>query len=280
MTFNEVESSVDSANEFYLFEFQVGENDFYRYTNLAREYLDAGAGVTYVPRAITCGAFKVSGRLDDITLDVKLPADDDLPGLFADWPVSYDATVVVRRGHVGEAELRAVFQGELLACSFDDDEGTATLSCEPAVSSLRRAGLRRRVSVPCAYVLFDTSTCKANKAAATVSGTVTGVGGNVISLDPGWSGSFAPAKYANGFASWTNEDSGLREVRRILSATADSITLEGVVRGISTSPGVIDITRGCNRQESGCIEHDNLANYGGFPLLTTTNPFDFVNLFY
>lgn len=276
MTFAEREESLEDGapQRLYKFVYGAAPGASYRYTDAVEAIpYDDGSGEgeeDYDPIAIIRDAIRSNGTLENVTLSVEVPADAEIAQLFLVWPPSQPVALTIRAGHAGEAEFPVEWAGRVIGCQWG--EATATLSCQPVSTSMARPGLRRRYALACQYVLYDAATCKASEAAATAATTASSVTGSLIGVPGGWSGGAEPAKYNGGKLSWTNADTGLPEVRRILAATAGTIRVAGLVRGLEEDQA-IDATLGCNRQESDCaLLHDNLVNFGGFPWLPVDNP--------
>lgn len=282
MTFDAKEQSLEGGDPINLYRFQYGASSFFYYTD-AEETISF-SGDDYAPIPITHDNIRSNGSLDYATLSINLPMDADVCDLFLTYPPSREVSLIIRAGHASDTEFPVKWTGRVIGCDWSPPE--ATLSCQPISTALLRPGIRRRYSVPCPYALYDQNTCKANEAAATVATTVSSVSGAVIGLPTNWHGSFSAAKFNGGKAKWTNSDNGLPEVRRILSADANSMRVAGLVRGLSATDA-INVVLGCNRQESGFDDpntdcdnlHNNLANHGGMPFLPKDNPVE-ENKFY
>jgi len=125
--------------------------------------------------------------------------------------------------------------------------------------------------------------CNANKAAATVLGTVASVSSNYLTLNAGWNGAVSATKWLDGIVEWTNAE-GQTEVRRILSVTGDTLTLGGLLRDLEAAM-TVSVILGCNHQQGSggdCGDlHNNIQNFGGCSWIPVKNPIGFgQNQFY
>jgi len=270
MTFASKETSQESGDPINLYRFVYGTGAAFNYTDADEQINEPGENVDYSPLAITHDGIRSNGTLDHATLSVLVPADAGVTSLFLVWPPSREVSLVIRAGHVSETEFPVKWTGRVIGCSWQG--GEATLSCQPISTSLARPGLRRRYSLSCPYVLYDVESCKAVEAAATSATTVSAITSTTITVPGGWHGANAAAKYNGGKVSWTNNVDGLTEIRRILSAMSTTIRVAGLIRGLSVTDA-INVTLGCNRQESDCVDlHANLDNHGGMSFLPDDNP--------
>lgn len=274
MTFDARESSRDEGAPITLYQFQYSATGFHRYTDA--DATVAFGGNDYGPIPISRGNIAASGTLDKTIIEVRTPFDSEISDRFLIAPPSQQVGLIIRQGHVGEAEFVVAWSGRVLACTREANE--AVLACEPFSTALRRPGLRRHYQFGCPHVLYGTQ-CTANKAAATRAATVQAVGTTTVTLAPGWEGAFTPAKFIGGQVEWSGEGGAL-EIRTILRRSGDVLTLAGLVRDLASLDS-ISVILGCNHQESDCQDlHANINSFGGQPWIPRLNPHSSVNLFY
>ena len=248
----------------------VGRSQVYAYTDAERPF--TYRGVVYQPIPIKLGEINSTGKLDKSLLEVRIPRTAEITDEFRIYPPSQPITLIIKQGQRTDpdGEFLAVWTGRVLASAREGNE--SVLSCEPLSSSMRRPGLRRNYQIGCPYVLYGDG-CRANKAAATRSTTVSAINNSTqaITLPGGWEGSFSPGKFIGGMVEWITED-GTKEIRKILRRSGNVLTLSGYLRGLDVGYPV-DVILGCNHQTSDCENlHDNIRNYGGFPTIPLTNP--------
>lgn len=277
MSFENYEESRDDGEpvDLYLFRYGTTANAYYAYTDAEQPITIEG--VTYVPIPIERGKFTASGTLDKTALEVQCPINADISNLFRVYPPGQVVTLVIKQGHVNDADqdFKVIWTGRVIQCERKDS--TATLACEPISTSLRRNGLRRNYQLSCPHVLYGAQ-CKASKIAATTTTEVLSLTGTRVTLQDGWSGAIDPSKYVGGMIEW-NIAAGLdrRTILRVIDLK--TLALSGPTSGI-TSGMMIDVILGCNHQmgagpqpDGDCLPlHDNIHNFGGQPWIPTANP--------
>jgi uncharacterized phage protein (TIGR02218 family) len=236
------------------------------------------AGVDYLPHPIQRNAVNASGTLDKSDLTIQVPHDSALTELFRVWPPSQVVTLTISQGHLDDDdnEFLVIWKGRVLSVNREITQ--ATLTCQAMATALRRSGLRRNYQYGCPHVLYGTH-CKANKAAATVTATISAINGNVLDFVPGWT-VVDQMKYINGTVSWTDA-SGVNHIRSMIShAVLDQYGLNGLPQNLSVGD-TVEVTLGCNRQMDDCSAvHNNINNFGGQPWIPTKNPIGIFNHFY
>lgn len=234
-------------------------------------------GQDYSPASIESDSIKAGGKAEQAYLEVRVPADTNVATLFAIWPPSQPVVLRIRNGHIGQTEYPVRWTGRVTNCRWEDN--VAKLTCESLATSLGRPGLRRRYGLGCPYALYDSFTCMANEAAATITEAVQSISGTTLTFTAGWNGATSASKYNGGKAYWT-DGNGVQHLRTILSAGATDIKINGYPTNLSALDNV-SLTLGCNRQTSDCATlHANINNFGGQFALPTSNPFEYINRFY
>lgn len=288
MTFAAYEESATSGGPVQLYRFVYGQEagEFYAYTTHTEEItVDHGGSVgevTYEPIPVERGSIVSNGTLDKSALAISLDIGTDLAELFRVYPPSSVVNLVIYEGHVDDpdGEFVVVWAGRVVSASRESSE--LRLSGEPVSTQMRQPGLRRNYQYGCPFVLYDPGSCRANKAAATVAGTVDAIVGTVVTLDAGWEGAFSPSKFVRGQLEWTPSGQSTQR-RTILRVSGNALTLSGLPLDLAVSDAVA-VVLGCNHRafasSDGDCEglHDNLVNYGGQPWIPTknvvnTNPF-------
>lgn len=280
MTYANFEASAEDGGPIQLYRFVYGTEpgEYAAYTSSTEQQIvDHGGSVgviTYEPIPIKRGNIVSNGTLDKSAIKINLDIGTALAELFRVYPPSSVVTLTIYEGHVDDpdGEFIVVWAGRIISASRDGSE--LNLSGEPVSTQLRRTGLRRHYQYGCPHALYR-GLCVANKAAATVSATVSAVDGTVITLSPGWEGAFSAAKFVRGTLEWTPPGESAR-IRTILRVDGDDLTVSGVVPDLAASDAV-DVVLGCNHRafaaDGGDCEalHDALVSYGGQPWIPTKN---------
>ena len=260
-------------------------DNLYRFSNGANilAYTDGEepvtvASVDYEPIAINRDALTSSGTLDRAALKIEVPHDSDIAELFRVYPPSEVVGLTIFSRHDGDEdnEVKAVWAGRVLSCGRDGP--MATLVCEPVSTSMKRPGLRRRWQYGCPHALYGPQ-CGANRAANSVTATLSLVNGATLTLEAGWNGSFDKQRFDEGLMEWTGPNGTvLRTILRVEAAT-NKIVVSGAVSGLANG-ATVSLSLGCNHLESHCLLFANIYNFGGHPWIPKKNPIGFVNQFY
>lgn len=296
MSFVIYENSRKTASpiDLYLFRVGTGANSYFAYTNHEQEvpFDDlSGLGlVTYEPIAISRGKITASGNLDKTRLDIRMGTKVALAQYLKGTFPSMVVTCVIYQGHATDpdAEFVAAWTGRILAASNQPPE--MVLTGEPAVTAMRRPGLRRHFQLGCPHLLYDQEdgSCKADIDAATVTGTVASVSGAIVTLDAGWNGAFATAKFQNGGRlEWDTIADGDHEIRTIRQVAGNVLTLNAPVRELTVGM-TVSVRLGCNHQKTDCADlhvetgtgNSNIVNFGGQTRIPMESPLGFRNNYF
>lgn len=283
MSFDTFETSVAAGNPVQLFQFIYGSEagEYYAYTDHTAE-LTIG-GVTYAPVPIERSEINANGTLDKSAIRINTDIGTEIAEIFRVYPPPNVVSLVIRQGHIGDpdTEFLVVWAGRIVAANRE--HGEIALSGEPISTSLRRPGLRRHYQYGCPHQLYGPQ-CQANKAAATVSSTVSAIDGATVTLAAGWNGAFAAEKFLGGMLEW-DTPGGSVDRRTILRITGDVLSLSGVPTNLAITDAV-DVVLGCNHrayaEDDGDCQplHDNINNYGGCRWIPTKNPIGTYNNYY
>ena len=261
--------------ELLLFIYGTGATDFVAYTDC--EIPITHQGRTYEPFPLERDAINSSGTLDKSGLNLRVDGNSAIAELFRVYPPSQTVSLIIKAGHVGDpdADFKAIWTGRVLSCGWEDN--VATLTCEPVASSMLRTGLRRHYQYGCPHALYMGNAeggCRASKAAATRTTTVSTVAGSLLTLPSGWHGPREPQKFINGLIEWTSPGGSVmrRAILRINEGT-NVITMGGPIPALSAG-ATVAVILGCNHQMTDCAElHNNINDFGGQPWIPTKSPF-------
>lgn len=288
MTFDAKERSRQSGKPITLFFVRYGAAaaNYYAVTNAEQAVLYNG--ITYQPVSSTHSGIKRVLTLDDSGLTFTLPSDHPLAARWRSYPPSEVTSVVLRQGHIDDAEFPVVWIGRVLGSKDNHQDETTEFSCEPRSTSLQRQGLNRNYQYGCPHLLYSQGEglCNANKAAATSTFEAVAINGARITLAAGWNAlGAARLDYVTGFVEWTTEDNRY-EARTIISVDEATGEIGLTGRATDLTPGMdVKVILGCNHRaytyDGGDCErlHNNVQNFGGQPLIPTTNPIGVKNVF-
>lgn len=246
---------------------RAGTMTAFRYTNASKpvEY----GGFTYQPLPIKPGRTKTEGSLERASFEVMIPRNSELATIFRNFKPAHQMMLTILQGHLtdGTGLFLPRWHGRITSTKRKGEE--LQILGIPSAAALARAGLTRNYQIGCPHVLYG-PLCRADKAAATVTGTVSDIDGSQITLNSGWN-DFAQGKYVSGFVEWTRSNSQI-ERRRILSAGSDVLTLSGPPTELDVAD-TVSIVLGCGQTVQDCRDlHGNVKNCGACPTIPTKNP--------
>ncbi|WP_119352945.1 phage BR0599 family protein [Azohydromonas sediminis] len=263
MTLDARERSTQDGSPVELYEFRRG-NTAWRYTSAAQSQLHLGS--EYMPLPMRRSSLERSAELGRSGLRVSMPRDAQVAAAFISAPPADVTLLTIYRRHRDDTETLAVWIGRVLNAEWRGSE--VELNCEPSYTSLQRTGLRRMYQRTCTHVLYGTD-CKVSAVAFRVSGSVSEVDGNDISVAA--AASFSAGHFAGGYATW---QSGLVTEKRMITAhDAEWLTLSAAPAGLFVGAPVM-LYPGCDHSLATCAtKFANTDNFGGFPFIPTKNPF-------
>lgn len=293
MSFGNIEKSRYKGRPTNLFLVRYGSapNSYYAYTDAEKTIIHNGTEFT--PLAITRGKITASGTLDKAAIEVRSTLNIPLAEHFRVYPPAQVVNITILQGHLSDpdAQFLVAFAGRVVSAKRDNNE--LVLSCEPVSTSLKRVGLRRHYQYSCPHVLYG-EMCRASKAAATKSVTVSSASGTTVTLPEGWETDERIPKYLNGMIEWENSagDTEVRTILRVDIVGGRNLVVSGTTRDLKAgSPARVIL--GCNHglwknangvgltQMTDChFLHNNIKNFGGCFAIPTKNPIGLTNQFY
>lgn len=271
MSYEELDTGAETAESAYLYEFW---HDGTRWG-----YVDAAEDVEhidyYASLPITHDELGASQDVSKASLSVTLPTSSEVAQLFKGWMPESPVTLTLRRwlkgptGHTSGSVV--VWKGRVTQAHWGVAE--VTLDLESIFTALQRNGCRARVQAMCRHPLYETG-CEVSKSTYAQSASITAVAGLVLTVP-------AAAGETDGW--WSGGHLLLPDgtLRSIVEHTGVSLTLGRPSRYLAETAPPIAVTLypGCDHSPVTCVEKfDNLANYGGFPMLPGINPFNGISL--
>ena len=259
MTYTSRESSVASGRPVELYRFALGAQ---RWTYTSGQTAVVYQSETYQPVTIKRSGIEQGNEINRAGLEITLPRDNPLAGLFVASPPEGVVSVTIYRFHVGDAETIVLWKGRVGGARLSGSE--LALKCEPVATSLKRTGLRARYQLICRHALYSAG-CGALKDSFRVDGTVSAVSGTTVQVA-------AAASKPDGYfvAGMLAIDDGSR---MIVGHAGINLTLVAPMRSLSAGMAV-RLYAGCDHSTATCKNRfGNLANYGGFPFIPLKNPF-------
>lgn len=270
MTYTVYDRSQERGAPVELYEFHYGarEDQIYRYTNSPK--LIVNGGFDYTPVPIKRATIKTTGKFEKTQLEIRLPINTPLSDMFLPYPPPQVVRVYVRQMHRTDPDAQAmiVWFGRIISSGREKNE--AVLSCDNALLSWKRPGLKRNWQPGCPLLLYGPR-CRADADEFKVIFQIVEVSEDGTLLFPeNWWGQWSPAKFVRGTIEWDSEFG--RESRTILAATAERVRVSGFQRGMKTGTEVT-LYLGCRHDLADCrATFDNVNNFGGQPWIPFKNP--------
>lgn len=268
MAYDLIEVSNGLGKPLFLYEFEVGEK-VWRYTSSTDAV--AAKGEMFKPIYIEDEGVSQTGEAQTDSVQIHIDFNSEVAQLFLVTPPINQ--IVVRRlvRHELDTQVSVNYVGFISNANFGDI-GKVTLECITLSPTMQRSGLRLYWSRGCPYALYDECTCRVNKANYATVGSVEKAANGVVTSkafaqrEDGW--------FAGGFIEWKSEVTGAMEMRSIDDHMGEEIRLLGRSDGIPI--GVqIKAYPGCPKTIEYCRSRfGNEDNYGGYPHLPGTSPFN------
>ena len=266
MAYNLLESSNGDGEPIYLYEFRLNDN-YWRYTSSTMP-ISLGGNI-WESVAISDDGVKQSGETQVDALNITMPIDSEVVGLFIGTPPINPVYITMRRFHYGDTEAAVCYVGEVFQINEATPSG-ATVTCNALSASMERNGLRLAYSRSCPYSLYDMN-CRVNKEAFRVDGKISTVGGSAVVIPQ--AAAYGDRYFAGGYIEWLDPKRGT-ERRAIENHAGDTIYIFGNVDGLAGGL-LIKLYPGCGRTTNDCVgKFNNMDNYGGIPSMPDRSPFD------
>lgn len=285
MSYSGQEESVEVGQPVELYRFANLEDRFF-YTSGQQQFTYLGE--TYLPRPISRTEDRIESLQTAREIVVKLPATDPFVARYIPTVPAQQDTVKIFRFHTtdgGTPEVVQIFAGNVSNVAISKNN-EAAINCRSRASLLARQIPRQTCRALCNHVLYD-ARCKVNNTSFQVTGTVSALSSDGLSITVGTSTSAFPATGLQLSAQLTAAPTFLLggEIaragleRRMIRATTNpgsnvtviSIDLPFAKLAVGTS---VTLLAGCDHQITTCAtKFANENNYGGFPWIPKKNVF-------
>lgn len=267
MTFDSLETSIESSQALELYIFTFGAESF-RFTSYNADVIWQGIPYTSTQISRSEAQSSIEDAVNQITITTLLTNPvaqkfiNNVPGIVG--------SVQILRANANDVSQETIelFEGYVASVKFDG-QLEAQILCNPQTNNFNRTGPRVSFQSLCNYILYDAN-CKVNRGAFTYTGLVSGVSGADITIN-GVSG--LGASWAVG--GFIQAPSGAPvDKRMVLSQSGDTLTML-LPFSIATLGTQVDVLAGCNHSLTGdCLnKFSNTINYGGFFYVPSKNPF-------
>lgn len=264
MSYSAQEASQDSGQPVELYDFVLAG---IRYSVCTCADAVTYNGTTYTPLAIERDAIQIGPEDQSTLLQLTMPSTHALPQSFINNVPGVLCSVTITRVHKTDTtnELFVAYKGILRSVIFSDKGGVAQVGLMSQVAAMGRNIPRYTYQSLCNHVLYD-RWCTTDKTAFQYNGTGSNLNG--YQFDVAGLGTAKGSTWANGGYVVMGTD-----YRLILSQTNDTLTL---LLPFNTTPvgQSVSIFAGCDHSINMCkAKFNNVINFGGFPYIPTSNPF-------
>lgn len=257
-----------------LYRFQFGNTE-YRYVSSEVNFIFDGLTYTAIPIKSSEPTKNPQERRSN-TIEIVMPADQDFVPNYQGVQPAVDLTVKIYRVQLDESSSAFFesplsdtpttsyvrFSGQVNSVKFRGRE--AVLVCHPLNNNLQRETPRIAYQSLCNHVLYD-ARCQVLEGSFSQSGLVSGVSGNVITIN-GFTG--------NSFTGGYIQNAAGDDFRSVLVQDDDQFTL---LLPFAENPTGTTVTafQGCDHSIQTCKDKfNNVENFGGFPYIPEKNPFN------
>ena len=262
MTYEAYEESTYSGSPVELFEFNLADTTYWRYTSADEDKTVSGN----VYEAITIDCPPVESSQDAIrnSLTITMPVDTDLPASYVSGPPTDTISVTIMRYHEGDGNVIVTWVGHLINLKFGEH---AEIICESLLRSLQRPFPKETYQIACTATLYSYH-CGVDRALYKQTATLSAVDG--LTLTSASFGTHPDDYFAGGYVEYLS--GGLYTRRFIVSHTGNDIVTDLQLGAIATSS--VDAYPGCNHTTSDChTKFNNIVEYKGCPFIPLKNPF-------
>lgn len=218
-------------------------------------------GFEFTPEPVTRTEIDQNQELRSGSITITLSPDNPVAALFRRYLPAQPVSLVIYRGHDGEAETVCNFTGKVASVTWKD---LPELTLVPEQDALKKKVPALRYQTQCPRALYSTG-CKVNKTDYQVLATLTSVSGVTIKAA-------AFATKPNGYfaGGWVDaRNTSMAVVKHV----GDTLTLFFPLEGLTAGEIIVGFP-GCDGTESTCSgKFSNIVNHLGFARIPTRNPF-------
>lgn len=275
MGFDENETGNESGRPIELYQFTLGSSHL-RLTSSENDVIIPSTLETFIAQAVTrTNLVQESSDPGSQKLSVRMPASNPFVQQYLSIAPGQRATLTIYRIHRadlgGSDERQTIFKGSIRNVAFAEDGRIAVLTVLPVTAAYSKPTPRRTYQGLCSHMLYD-ARCTIDRDDPNFrhDGTVTAVSGDTITVSgaSAFSGAFADF-----FVAGYLEIDG--DFRTVVAQSGDVLTI--VVPFLESPLGKAVIARaGCKQRALEDCEDkfNNLDNFGGFPYVPKSNPFE------
>ncbi len=262
MTFDTLEKSVHGGRPREIYTFELLNVGTWHLTTSKEDEVYSGTVYTSTP-GLARGNVKIEQGGNVREIQISMPITHAVvASLLANGIGPREPVATVERVHWGDGDIRRIWRGHIVSIETDDE--TARLTVASAIDSALQIRLPIILAQrSCPHVLYDVGCGFVRSGFNT---TVLSFAGTTITLadDQG----HPDGDLKHGEIVRVNDN----EKRTILSHLGDVIIID-VPFTVLANGDTVNLAPGCDKTIETCdTKFGNVANYGGQPLMKTTNP--------
>lgn len=268
MGYEIIETSNGLGRPIFMYEFEIGDK-VYRYTSSTEPV--SCDGEFYAPIYIEDEGISQTGEVQTDAVSITIDYKSEVADLFKSTPPLNQIVVRRKVRHEGDNEAAINYVGFVTQANFGT-LGVAVLDCATLSPTMQRSGLRLYWTRGCPYSLYDQSTCGVRKQDYMTLLHVERAALGVITCSE--AANFENGWFTGGYIEWEDPRTGAAEARSIDEHAGKNLRLLGHSDGIPTNTQ-IKAYPGCPKNIQVCQSRfANESNYGGYPHLPGTSPFN------
>lgn len=265
MTFDSLESSLESSEPIELYKFLLG-SELFLWSN-TEDTITIGPD-TYEPETIKRSDLAIGKDERKKVVTVEVPATNVLAQRYIGTPPGQRASLSIfrlQREDVG-VETALIYKGSILVVQFPEDQDIAKISLQSIEAASSRSLPRMTYMFMCNHILYDNQ-CKIDPALFSHVGAVSAASGNTITVSGAGASGLA---FTGGFV----KPSGFTDFRLVISQSGDILTLLLPFEQDPTG-GNVTAHAGCDHNlEGDCSQvFANEIEFGGFAHVPNKNLF-------
>ncbi len=271
MTFDATEKSIRSASPVELYEFSSQYNR-YLYSTSSEDAVVTPDIFEALP--ISRSKIVLESEVNKANITIKVPFESEIAQIFAIQPPPNPVTIAIYRYHVldGIGNKILYWSGRILSSRWKEE--WVEFSCESIYTSIQRHGVTRTYQPSCPYALYQ-GRCPANPGSFVVVEDVDTVVGSTLTISALTQDDHY---FSGGYLEYAITGS-LTEFRSIIGQVGTTINLGYSIPALSDGDEV-KLYPGCERSLDHCYNKFSVGeDFGGFPWVPGTNPFNGAMLF-
>jgi uncharacterized phage protein (TIGR02218 family) len=271
-SFDDLEISLAQGRPVRLYQFSRGPL-FWRYVSGTVAVIQNTFSFEPVDGGIIDDGIRQTGQTTPDQLTITAPADLAVAQLYRIAPPSETVQLTVFARHDGADDYLVSWSGDIREVKWPELD-RCSIICAPLSNRMEMTGLRLTWDRACPHALYSSS-CGVSAALWKVDAQLHNLDGQTLQTPT--AALYPDGYFTAGYVEWPGVG-GVYERRGIERHAGTALTLIGGTAGISAG-ATLRLYPGCTQTTAGCIQFDNLLNFGGIPHLAGTSPFDGNNPF-